>query len=90
MLWLLLSGSLPTQKQVDGLSAELRARGQLPQSVVSLLKSLPKNTHPMTQFSMAVLALQPDSRFAQAYQEGVRPVQATSSCPRASGLDACC
>lgn len=70
MLWLLLAGTLPTEAQVNSLSADLRRRGKLPQHVVAMLKSLPQNTHPMTQFSMAVMALQPDSHFAQAYQAG--------------------
>lgn len=33
----------------------------------------------MTQFSMAVLALQPDSKFAQAYQDGTHMNQALTA-----------
>jgi citrate synthase len=39
--------------------------------VVKLLKSLPKDMHPMTQFSMGVMACQPESKFAKAYKEGL-------------------
>ena len=40
------------------LSAELRSRAQLPEHVGRVLSALPEGTHPMTQFSAAVLALQ--------------------------------
>lgn len=32
-----------------------------------MIKSFPKNMHPMTQLSMGVLACQPGSKFAAAY-----------------------
>ena len=44
---------------MDGLSAELSARGKdIPPHVHKVLAALPPGTHPMTQFSTAVLALQ--------------------------------
>jgi len=71
LLWLLLTGDVPTKAQVDGLSAELRSRAALPPHVVSVLEALPPGTHPMTQFSIAIMAMQTDSKFAKAYQDGV-------------------
>ena len=79
LLWLLLSGDVPTKSQVEGLSANLRGRSKLPDHVLTMLASLPTGTHPMTQFSMAVMALQPASKFAQAYQDGARPAQIAPS-----------
>jgi citrate synthase len=70
LLWLLLSGNLPTPSQVKQLTENLRSRSKLPEYVYQLLRGVPKHTHPMTQFSMAVLALQPDSLFAKAYTKG--------------------
>jgi citrate synthase len=70
LLWLLLSGNVPTKAQVENLSENLRSRSKLPDHVVSVLAAMPVGTHPMTQFSMAILALQPDSKFAKAYQDG--------------------
>jgi len=35
-----------------------------------MIKNFPKDLHPMSQLSAAVLALQKDSKFAKAYQEG--------------------
>jgi hypothetical protein len=66
----LISGNIPDQSQVKQLTENLRRRSQLPYYVYKLLLDLPKETHPMTQLSMAVLALQPESTFAQAYMKG--------------------
>jgi citrate synthase len=37
-----------------------------------MISKFPKNMHPMTQFSAAVLGLQTESKFAEAYSKGVR------------------
>ena len=71
LLWLLLTGDVPTKAQVEGLSAELRSRAHVPQHSLRRARSLPKHTHPMTQFSVAIMALQTESKFAKAYAEGV-------------------
>lgn len=70
-LWLLLTGEVPTEAQVRELSEDLNARSDVPQWVTKLIQSLPKDMHPMTQFNIGINALQTDSKFAQAYQEGV-------------------
>ena len=49
---------VPNKEQVLALSEELRARSALPAHVPAVLGALPPGTHPMTQFSTAVLALQ--------------------------------
>merc|ERR1711934_728866 len=65
LFWLLLTGEIPTEEQVRGLSAEL------PSHVVTLLNNLPSNVHPMTQFASAIAALNSESKFAKAYEQGV-------------------
>jgi len=67
----LLTNEIPTESQVRGLTKELHARAKLPAHVEPLIRSLPKNMHPMTQLSTAVLACQPDSQFAAAYAQGM-------------------
>jgi len=69
-LWLLLTGNIPTPAQVHALSAELHARSDLPRDVTSLVDSLPKTMHPMTQLGIGMLALQPTSQFAAGYRTG--------------------
>jgi citrate synthase len=72
LLWLLLTGQVPTEAQVRALSKDLMARSEVPPHVDAMLKALPKNTHPMTQFSMAIMALQPASLFATGYAAGAQ------------------
>lgn len=71
LLWLLLTSEVPTKEQVDTLTAELHERSKLPENVIPLLNSLPKDMHPMTQFSIGLNAAQVQSKFAKAYSEGV-------------------
>ncbi|KFY18908.1 hypothetical protein V493_08262, partial [Pseudogymnoascus sp. VKM F-4281 (FW-2241)] len=71
MFWLLLTGEVPTVGQTRQFSRELAEQGQLPDFVNSLLDSLPKDLHPMTQFSIAVSALNHTSSFAKAYEAGI-------------------
>ena len=56
ILWLLLTGEIPTKEQCDGLTAELFERSALPAHATQLLDSLPKTMHPMTQFSLGLQA----------------------------------
>ncbi|CCE62056.1 hypothetical protein TPHA_0B03840 [Tetrapisispora phaffii CBS 4417] len=71
IFWLLLTGEIPNEAQVKAFSADLASRSELPEHVVKLLDNLPKNLHPMAQFSMAVTALESESKFAKAYAQGV-------------------
>jgi len=75
LFYLLLTGDLPTKDDVAELTDEWKKRGELPDYVVNVLKSIPKGTHPMTQFSMGILALQKDSVFAQQYREGISKME---------------
>lgn len=69
LFWLLLTGEVPTEEQVRGLSAEWASRAELPSHVVTLLNNLPSNVHPMTQFASAIAALNSESKFAKAYEQ---------------------
>jgi citrate synthase len=61
---------VPPAAQAASVTADLHARAKLPAGSEGFIKSLPTGVHPMTQLSMAVLALQQDSKFAAAYQKG--------------------
>jgi len=71
LIWLLLTSEVPTKEQADSLTADLHARAKLPDHVIPLLNSLPKDMHPMTQFSIGLNAAQSQSKFAKAYSDGV-------------------
>jgi len=73
LFYLLLTGEVPTNEQVKELSKEWAKRSMdISAETLALIDSLPKQLHPMTQLSMAVLSLQGESKFAKAYQSGMR------------------
>ncbi|XP_031274760.1 citrate synthase, mitochondrial isoform X2 [Pistacia vera] len=71
LLWLLLTGKVPTKEQVDALSKELRDRATIPDYVYKAIDALPETAHPMTQFASGVMALQVQSEFQKAYEKGI-------------------
>jgi len=73
--WLLLTGEIPTENEVRELTAELHARSTVPQSVMETVNALPTDTHPMTQLSIGMLALQPYSKFAAKYDSGMKKAE---------------
>ncbi|HQW54554.1 MAG TPA: citrate (Si)-synthase [Saprospiraceae bacterium] len=71
LFWLMLTGEIPSAEQVQWLSKEWAGRSGLDQAVTDVLDALPTDTHPMTQFSMAIMASQRMSIFAKSYDEGM-------------------
>lgn len=71
LFWLLVTGEIPTEAQVQAISKEWAQRAELPAHVVTMLNNMPSKLHPMSQFSAAVTALNSESTFAKAYSEGV-------------------
>lgn len=68
---LMLLGEIPSDEDVDHVSAVLARRSHVPNYVFDAVEALPLHTHPMTQFSIAIMALQTESLFAKAYNEGI-------------------
>lgn len=75
MFWLLLTGQVPTTEQVRVFSRELAEKATLPGFVEKLLDNLPTTLHPMTQFAIAVSALNHDSKFAKKYEQGLHKAE---------------
>jgi len=71
-LWLLLTGEVPKADVVEAVTKEMHAREEVPANVMATINSLPKTMHPMTQLSIGLLALQPTSKFADAYAKGMK------------------
>lgn len=71
VLWLLLTGEYPHEEELNAFVKEVNQRGQIPKRVEDMINNLPKEMHPMTQFSVGMMALQPDSVFANAYRNGI-------------------
>ncbi|OAY44727.1 citrate synthase, mitochondrial isoform X2 [Manihot esculenta] len=71
LLWLLLTGKVPSKEQVNALSKELHDRATVPDYVYRAIDALPVTAHPMTQFASGVMALQVQSEFQKAYEKGI-------------------
>ncbi|KAF2859672.1 methylcitrate synthase precursor [Piedraia hortae CBS 480.64] len=71
MFWLLLTGQVPSTKQVRAFSKELAQKSAIPSFVNTMLDNFPKDLHPMTQFACAVSALNHESVFARMYEKGM-------------------
>ena len=71
LFWLMLVGEVPTEEEVKWLTSQWTARATVPQHTFDALDALPVDTHPMTQFSIAIVSLQTESVFAKKYAEGM-------------------
>jgi citrate synthase len=70
-LYLLLTGEIPTEAEVNEVVDDLKNRGKVGQYVWDILRAMPEDTHPMTMFSAAIVALQRESVFVKKYNEGM-------------------
>src|ERR1041384_5102374 len=71
IFYLMLTGELPSQEEVLNLGNNWARRAIVPKHVFDTIDKLPASTHPMTMFSIAVMAMQTESLFAKAYKEGI-------------------
>lgn len=71
LFYLMLIGELPTDEDVQNITAILQRRSHVPTHVFHTIEALPINTHPMTQFVVAIMALQTESQFAKKYAAGL-------------------
>ncbi|MBN8685221.1 MAG: citrate (Si)-synthase, eukaryotic [Chitinophagales bacterium] len=71
LFWLMLVGEIPTAEQVKWLSENWVRRSNVPEHVFKAIEALPVDSHPMTQFSIAIMAMQNTSVFAQRYNTGM-------------------
>lgn len=72
LYYLLLIGEIPSFEEAMEIENEWKARWEIPGYVFDVLKAMPEDTHPMSLFSMAILAMQRESVFAKRYQENLR------------------
>ena len=75
LFWLMLVGEIPTEEEVNWLTNQWIRRSHVPEHCFQVLDQLPKNTHPMTQLTMAIAALQTESTFARRYAEGLKKTE---------------
>jgi citrate synthase len=75
LFWLMMTGELPTVDDVSWLSEEWQKRSDVSASVLGTIDSLDPATHPMTQFNIAIMAMQKDSIFAHRYENGMNKTE---------------
>jgi citrate synthase len=71
LFWLMLVGEIPTPENVKWLTDNWNRRANVPDHVFKAIDVLPIDSHPMTQFSIAIMAMQNTSVFAQRYMTGM-------------------
>ncbi|GIV41419.1 MAG: type I citrate synthase [Vicingaceae bacterium] len=71
IFYLMLIGEIPTEEDVHKLSNEWARRSIVPKHVFDVIDKLPASTHPMTMYSIGVMAMQTESVFAAAYAKGI-------------------
>jgi citrate synthase len=71
LFYLMLVGELPTEEDVQHLTSVWQRRSHVPNHVFATIEALPKSAHPMTQFVVAIMALQTESQFSKKYAAGL-------------------
>jgi citrate synthase len=69
--YLLLTGEVPTEQEVNDVHFEFNKRKNVPEYVFNVLRAMPLDSHPMAMFSAAIVAMQKESVFVQKYNEGM-------------------
>jgi citrate synthase len=71
VFYLLMTNQLPTLEDAMLVEEEWRNRSLIPTYVYNTIRRMPPETHPMTLFSIGIMALQRESVFAKQYEIGV-------------------
>ena len=71
LFYLMLLGELPSDDDTHHISSVWQRRSHVPNHVFATIEALPLNAHPMTQFVVAVMALQTESQFQKKYAAGM-------------------
>lgn len=75
LFWLMLVGEVPTEEEVAWLTEQWRHRSNVPEHTFKTIDSLPADTHPMTQFTVAIASMQTESCFSRRYGEGIKKTE---------------
>lgn len=71
VFYLLLTGDIPTEKEVLDVVDEFAKRRILPRYVYEVIDAFPPMSHPMSIFSSAILTMHRESFFMKKYQVGL-------------------
>lgn len=71
LFYLLLTGEIPTQDEVQDVVDDFCKRRILPRYIYEVIDAFPPMSHPMAIFSTAILAMHRESFFQKKYQAGI-------------------
>ena len=71
LYYLLLTGEIPTQEEVNDLMIDFNNRRIIPRYVWDVIDSFPSESHPMAILSAAVMSLERESHFNILYKQGM-------------------
>lgn len=71
LLYLFLTGEIPTDSQVSDVADEFNKRRVLPRYVYEVIDAFPPMSHPMALFSSAILTMHRESFFNKKYHAGL-------------------
>ena len=71
VFYLLCTGEMPSSRDSRALQQDLAERARVPAYVWRVLEAMPKDSHPMCMFDTAILAMERESKFRDAYYEGM-------------------
>ncbi len=80
ILFLLLTGELPTDDELDDLKADMQKRQNVPEYVWDVLRAMPPDSHPMAMLDTAILVMERESVFRQKYDEGIPKTEYWDPC----------
>lgn len=72
LFYLLLTGEIPTEKEVEEVHQEFNQRKEVPSYVFDIIHAMPKDSHPMTMFATGIMSMQRESVFAKEYRKGLK------------------
>ena len=75
LYYLLLTGEIPSQYEVEAVFEEFRKRRKLPPYVYEVIDAFPGGSHPMAMFSSAILTMHRESLFAARYRMGINKME---------------
>lgn len=70
VFWLLMTGQIPTEEEVESLRLSFLKLSALPESCYSTVMSLPRSLDANAMLNIGLLSLQSSSKFAHAYGQG--------------------
>ncbi|MGH2574900.1 MAG: citrate (Si)-synthase [Ignavibacteria bacterium] len=72
IFYLLLTGELPDTQSLKDLQSELKHRSEIPDYIWAILKSCPKDAHPMSMLNASITIMEHESKFHRAYDKGIK------------------